>query len=37
MSVRIAGSRRFSPGTHVKLSFDIPLCSLFDAKSEERI
>ena len=37
MSVRIAGARRFSPGTPVKLSFDMSLASLFDAESEDRI
>ncbi len=37
MSVRIAGSRRFAPGTPVKLSFDMSLASLFDAASEDRI
>ncbi|QRM55758.1 ABC transporter ATP-binding protein [Sinorhizobium sp. BG8] len=37
MSVRIAGSRRFQPGTAVRLSFDMGLASLFDAKTEERI
>jgi multiple sugar transport system ATP-binding protein len=37
MSVRIAGSRRFAPGTSVKLSFDMSLASLFDAGTEERI
>ena len=37
MSVRIAGSRRFAPGTPVKLGFDMSLASLFDAASEDRI
>ena len=37
MSVRIAGSRRFAPGTPVKLSFDMSLASLFDAATEDRI
>ena len=37
MSVRTAGSRRFQPGTHVKLAFDMSLASLFDAAEEDRI
>ena len=37
LSVRIAGSRRYSPGTRVKLGFDMRLASLFDAASEDRI
>ncbi|MDX3925307.1 MAG: ABC transporter ATP-binding protein [Shinella sp.] len=37
IGVRIAGSRRFAPGTAVRLSFDMPLASLFDAETEERI
>lgn len=37
MSVRTAGARRFSPGTRVKLSFDMSLASVFDAQTEERI
>ncbi len=37
MAVRTAGSRRFSPGTKVRLSFDMTLASLFDAETEERI
>jgi multiple sugar transport system ATP-binding protein len=37
MSVRIGGSRRYSPGTMVKLSYDMRLASLFDAASELRI
>ncbi len=37
MSVRINGSRRFSPGTALKLGFDMRLASLFDAESELRI
>ncbi|TCL73909.1 ABC transporter ATP-binding protein [Rhizobium sp. BK251] len=37
MSVRINGSRRFKPGTPLKLSFDMGLASLFDAKSELRL
>jgi multiple sugar transport system ATP-binding protein len=37
ISVRIAGSRRYAPGSHIKLSFDIALASLFDAGTELRI
>jgi multiple sugar transport system ATP-binding protein len=37
MSVRTAGSRRFQPGTDVKLAFDMSLASLFDATTEDRI
>ncbi|MCR6499741.1 ABC transporter ATP-binding protein [Shinella sp. CPCC 101442] len=37
MSVRIAGARRFAPGTAVRLAFDMGLASLFDAGTEERI
>jgi len=37
MSVRVAGARRFAPGTAVRLSFDMGLASLFDAGTEERI
>ncbi|WP_421580632.1 ABC transporter ATP-binding protein [Shinella sp. M31] len=37
LSVRVAGARRFAPGTAVKLSFDMGLASLFDAGTEERI
>ncbi|MBB3975118.1 multiple sugar transport system ATP-binding protein [Rhizobium azooxidifex] len=37
MAVRTAGSRRFRPGTKVRLSFDMSLASLFDAATEERI
>ena len=37
LSVRVAGARRFAPGTAVKLSFDMALASLFDADTEERI
>jgi len=35
--VRTAGSRRYAPGTHIKLSFDMGLASLFDAGTELRI
>jgi len=37
ISVRINGSRRFRPGTPVKLGFDMSLASLFDAGTELRI
>ncbi|MDB5523168.1 MAG: msmX [Rhizobium sp.] len=37
ISVRIAGSRRYAPGTKIKLSFDMSLASLFDAGTELRI
>ncbi|MCD2181999.1 ABC transporter ATP-binding protein [Rhizobium sp. GN54] len=37
MAVRTAGSRRFNPGTKVRLTFDMTLASLFDAATEERI
>jgi len=37
LSVRVAGARRFAPGTAVRLSFDMGLASLFDAGTEERI
>ena len=37
LSVRVNGARRFSPGTTVRLSFDMAMASLFDAASEERI
>jgi multiple sugar transport system ATP-binding protein len=37
MSVRIAGARRYPPGSQVKLSFDMTLASLFDAATELRI
>ncbi|UDF29126.1 UNVERIFIED_ORG: ABC transporter ATP-binding protein [Roseateles sp. XES5] len=37
LSVRVAGARRFAPGTAVKLAFDMGLASLFDAETEERI
>jgi len=37
MSVRVNGARRFSPGTGVKLGFDMSLASLFDAQTELRI
>ena len=37
MSVRIAGNRRYAPGSPVKLSFDMSMASLFDAATENRI
>jgi multiple sugar transport system ATP-binding protein len=37
VAVRIAGARRYAPGTHIKLSFDMSLASLFDAGTELRI
>ncbi|WP_337267362.1 ABC transporter ATP-binding protein [Oryzifoliimicrobium ureilyticus] len=37
ISVRIAGARRYSPGTKLRLGFDISLASLFDATTEDRI
>ena len=37
MSVRIAGARRYKPGTPVKLSFDMSMASIFDAATENRI
>lgn len=37
ISVRIGGSRRFAPGTAVKLTFDMSLASIFDATSELRL
>ena len=37
LAVRVGGARRFSPGTAVRLCFDMRLASLFDAETEERI
>ncbi|OJF93011.1 ABC transporter ATP-binding protein [Pararhizobium antarcticum] len=37
MSVRIAGARRYAPGTPVRLSFDMGLASIFDATTENRL
>jgi multiple sugar transport system ATP-binding protein len=37
LSVRTGGARRFSPGTKVRLGFDMSLASLFDAETEDRI
>ncbi len=37
MSVRIAGARRYAPGTPVRLSFDMGLASIFDEKTENRL
>ncbi|MFD1744666.1 ABC transporter ATP-binding protein [Rhizobium helianthi] len=37
MAVRIAGARRYAPGSKVRMSFDMGLASLFDAETEDRI
>ncbi|PST21906.1 ABC transporter ATP-binding protein [Mesorhizobium plurifarium] len=37
MSVRIAGQRRYPPGSTVRLSFDMGVASIFDAESENRL
>ncbi|HBF32795.1 ATP-binding cassette domain-containing protein, partial [Rhizobium sp.] len=37
LSVRIAGTRRYAPGSTVHLSFDMSVASLFDAKTEVRL
>ncbi|RCW28669.1 carbohydrate ABC transporter ATP-binding protein (CUT1 family) [Ciceribacter lividus] len=37
LGVRIAGTRRYRPGTKVRLGFDMTVASLFDATTEERI
>ncbi len=37
MSVRIAGQRRYKPGTAVTLSFDMAVASIFDAGNENRL
>ncbi len=37
MSVRIAGARRYAPGTALKISFDMAMASVFDAATENRI
>jgi multiple sugar transport system ATP-binding protein len=37
ISVRIAGARRYAPGSAVKLSFDMSMASVFDAVTENRI
>ncbi|MDQ0453851.1 ABC transporter ATP-binding protein [Rhizobium paknamense] len=37
ISVRIAGTRRYAPGSKVRLAFDMSVASLFDAGTEERI
>ena len=37
ISVRIAGARRYAPGSPIRLSFDMSLASLFDAGTELRI
>ncbi|MDO9418663.1 ABC transporter ATP-binding protein [Pararhizobium sp.] len=37
ISVRIAGARRYKPGTPVKLGFDMSMASIFDAATENRL
>jgi multiple sugar transport system ATP-binding protein len=37
LSVRIAGTRRYAPGSSVNLSFDMSVASLFDSKTEVRL
>ncbi|MCA1493792.1 ABC transporter ATP-binding protein [Sinorhizobium alkalisoli] len=37
MSVRIAGQRRYPPGSTVRLSFDMGVASIFDAATENRL
>ncbi|MDS7595527.1 ABC transporter ATP-binding protein [Agrobacterium tumefaciens] len=37
LSVRVGGHRRFSPGTKVRIAFDMSMASLFDATSEDRL
>ncbi|WP_026621744.1 multiple sugar transport system ATP-binding protein [Ensifer sp. WSM1721] len=37
MSVRLAGQRRYPPGSTVRLSFDMGVASIFDAASEKRL
>ena len=37
LGVRTAGTRRYRPGTKVRLGFDMAVASLFDATTEERI
>ncbi|QLF70575.1 ABC transporter ATP-binding protein [Peteryoungia desertarenae] len=37
LSVRIGGTRRYNPGSQVKLGFDMSVASLFDQSTEERI
>ena len=37
MSVRTSGTRRYRPGTRLRLGFDMSVASLFDAVSEERL
>jgi multiple sugar transport system ATP-binding protein len=37
MSVRVNGSRRFKPGTAVKLVFDMSVASIFDKETELRL
>ncbi|MBB4010376.1 ABC transporter ATP-binding protein [Allorhizobium taibaishanense] len=37
LSVRIAGTRRYAPGSQVRLAFDMSVASLFDAETEMRL
>ncbi|PYE86739.1 carbohydrate ABC transporter ATP-binding protein (CUT1 family) [Phyllobacterium leguminum] len=37
LSVRVESGKRYRPGEQVKVSFNLSMASLFDAKSEERI
>lgn len=37
ISVRVGGNRRYPPGRHIRIGFDLSLASLFDAQTEERI
>jgi len=37
MSVRTSGTRRYRPGTRLRLGFDMSVASLFDAETEERL
>ncbi|MGQ4812048.1 ABC transporter ATP-binding protein [Agrobacterium vitis] len=37
LSVRIAGTRRYRPGSEVKLAFDMSVASIFDAETEMRL
>ncbi len=37
LGVRTGGTRRYRPGTKVRLGFDMAVASLFDATTEERI
>ncbi|PYE27061.1 carbohydrate ABC transporter ATP-binding protein (CUT1 family) [Rhizobium sp. PP-CC-3A-592] len=37
MSVRIAGSRRYAPGSQVRLGIDMGMASIFDSGTEQRL